>query len=434
MFIYLYSIFLILWEILCCKLLFESLLDKRKWKQPIASIGVYVGLLCSSYFFSYLFYHYLWLKQGVIILAMSFAMYLIFKSKYMKIFAMTVLYQGLVLIADYITVLFFGKFFPDFSEEMTRDEGISIIIPIICKVVLLLMILVLKRSIGHKSGDMLTDMEWLRFLLIPIITITSLTLIVLKFDVLQKMNQDNVLMYIALGMAGMNMIVFYLINDILERETFIREERLFREKVKNETEMYYSISENLDKQRKKTHEFKNQIAYIFSLSSSGKYQELNDYIRKLDSELKLRMDMVDANNIIVNAILNTKYREALDKGIVFVLQVNDLSELPLSDTDTVVVLSNLLNNAIEACETCEEKLIKLKFTQEDNQTILSIKNSMAQMPIRNHDFFVSGKAEPEEHGIGIGNVIEVLQRYNGKYVIDYDQHTFSFSILITNEI
>ena len=45
----------------------------------------------------------------------------------------------------------------------------------------------------------------------------------------------------------MNIIIFCLINDILKREVQITENRLLLERVKNETGMYRTISENYDK-------------------------------------------------------------------------------------------------------------------------------------------------------------------------------------------
>ena len=42
--------------------------------------------------------------------------------------------------------------------------------------------------------------------------------------------------------------------------------------------------------------------------------------------------------------------EAISKNIVFVFKVNDLSKIVIKDEDLVVILANLLNNAIEACE------------------------------------------------------------------------------------
>lgn len=44
--------------------------------------------------------------------------------------------------------------------------------------------------------------------------------------------------------------------------------------------MYHSISENLDRQRKRAHEYKNQIAVISALASGGQYEELLAYVKK----------------------------------------------------------------------------------------------------------------------------------------------------------
>ena len=139
--------------------------------------------------------------------------------------------------------------------------------------------------------------------------------------------------HVAAGILCINLIGYYLIHSITEREVKIREHAVFREKVKNETAMYRSVSENLEKQRKRTHEYKNQLAAISALAEQGAsgectraageqgaYQELRTYIEKMETALQHRMDAVDTNHVIVNAILNTKYREAVSKGIVVVLR------------------------------------------------------------------------------------------------------------------
>ena len=92
------------------------------------------------------------------------------------------------------------------------------------------------------------------------------------------------------------------------------------------------------------------------------------------------------------------------------MKVNDLSSITISDEDIVVLLSNLLNNAIEACEKSKEKMLKMKFVIEDNQIILSVKNSIADMPVRIDGELVSTKKDQEEsHGIGLKNITEVIE-------------------------
>lgn len=113
------------------------------------------------------------------------------------------------------------------------------------------------------------------------------------------------------------------------------------------------------------------------------------------------------------------------------MKVSDLSEITISDEDIVVLLSNLLNNAIEACEKSIEKMIKLKFVIENHQMILSIKNTISDMPVSIDGEFVSTKEDGEEsHGIGMKNIVEVIEKYNGKHVIDYDENWFCISMII----
>lgn len=136
--------------------------------------------------------------------------------------------------------------------------------------------------------------------------------------------------------------------------------------------------------------------------------------------------------MIVNAILNTKYQEAISKHIVFVLKVNDLSRIGIDDEDLVVVLANLLNNAIEACEKCEEKkIIKFKFMVEDELIILSVKNTYNQPLVYDNDEIRTSKTvEPEAHGVGIKNIIRIVEKYEGEYVIQDNDKEFYFSLII----
>ena len=129
-------------------------------------------------------------------------------------------------------------------------------------------------------------------------------------------------------------------------------------------------------QKKKSHEFKNHILCIESLLKAHEYDKASKYVRNISNTFIGEKNVINTNHVIINAILNTKYQEAISKNIVFVFKVNDLSKIVIEDEDLVVILANLLNNAIEACEKCEEKkTIKLKFVIEENLIVLSVKNT-----------------------------------------------------------
>lgn len=293
-----------------------------------------------------------------------------------------------------------------------------------------LSITIIRRIFGKEHSLNLDIKEWNQFLIIMVISIICVTVLFVEFGIVQNEKQEYTLLGISIGLLGMNWLVFSLIRGISQREKQIQEDRLFRERVKNETDMYRTISENYNKQRKREHEYLNHMTCITALCHDKKFKELTDYLSEINSANQDQIDIYDTNHAIVNAILNTKSREAEKKNIVLVIKINDLSHLFLSDEDVVIILSNLLNNAFEACEKCNEKIVKLKFVQEEKQVIISVINTYKDEPQKIGNTFFSSKLNDEEHGMGIENIKETVQKYGGHYRISYENGEFMFSILI----
>lgn len=427
---YIFNFFLVTWEMLCCKLLLEAFSKKKKYKCKLIPYVIFILLVLIEYSITYFLYEYLLLKIGAVLMILWLAMFFLFHGSAGKIIGLTMLYQGIGVACDYSIILLIGKLFPTILDDTMGQQWGANLIVIISKIILFFIILFI-RKIGQQAEDTLTLCEWIELLIIPAITITCIILMISKFDILSQITQDEVLLYVALGMATMNIAVFLLMESIFKREKVICDNKVLAEKAKNEMKMYYSISENLDKQRKMTHEFKNHISCMGELIRKEEYSELKLYLQKITKEILPKTDIVDTNNVIINAVINTKYREAIEKGITFVLKANDLSCVRISDIDIVTILSNLLNNAIEACEQCENKIIKLKFVEENGQTIISVKNSIQNQIKKNGEDILTTKVYmAEEHGMGIKNVIDAIEKNGGKYYIDYDEKEFSFLVIL----
>lgn len=432
MFVYVQSLLIILLEVLCCKIFFESFEEKRNENNMIRNSGILFALLFCIYFIAILLSNNFILKEILIIFVTTIFMYILFQIRMIKSFLLSILFQGVLLVVDYLTLLLMLSFFnsPTNIEKTYAVEGVLIII--LARVVLFLCVVFIKQSIGKKTSPILSDAEWLKFIFFPIFSICTIMAMISGLEGIKNQHTEEIFFVIAFGLSGMNIVVFYLIHDILKREEKIRENEIFKMKVKNQTKMYHSISENFEKQRKKTHEFKNQILCIDSLLSSKKYDELVEYVGSVGGKLSQELDSINTNNVIVNAIVNVKYQEAIEKDILFVLKVNDLSQIRISDEDVVVILSNLLNNAIEACEKCkDEKVLKMKFVRENNMIILSVKNTYEGEIVYSEGKLPTTKDKgEEEHGIGIDNIINTVKKYNGSYIIKSENQEFYFSIII----
>lgn len=422
------NVLLIFIEAMCCKSFFETF-GKIRHKGWINIIQVLL-LLSSMCFYSYGLSEYFVLRQIAAIFVFSVFMLWHVKISLKKSFVLAILFDALLLAMDYLTYLI-GSCLPLEKERFWQQYGI-VLVYLLGKAALFLLILIIRKLFGKKSMEMMLDSEWLKFLFFPIFTMVTIFAMVAIFGFVQTVEQADLLAVIAFGMVGMNILVFYLLNDIVKREAQIHENKVLQIQAKNQLEMYRSISENFDNQKRKTHEYKNQISCIESLLNKKQYSKLEEYVKKIYGSLNNEPDAINTNNVIVNAILNTKYQEAEAKGIVFVFRVNDLSELKIKDEDVVTILANLLNNAIEACETCEDKkIIKVKFIKEDDMIIIAVKNTFNfDIVYENGEIKSTKTSSTEEHGAGIKNVLKIIEKYGGSYVIEDKDKEFYFSVII----
>ena len=106
-------------------------------------------------------------------------------------------------------------------------------------------------------------------------------------------------------------------------------------------------------------------------------------------------------------------------------KVNDLSKLTISTDELVVLLSNLLDNAIEACQRLpDNRAIECTILLEKT-LFISIRNTSAPVKIVNGRIETSKKPE-KEHGFGLAGVLQVLEQLNGEYAMNYSDNWFQF--------
>lgn len=420
--------------VIICVMFIGTFAEKRELPRKWCRYGIITCMFIIDYVASVKLDGNIIIKEAVIIGIGTLFMYLCFKQKYIKTAIFVLMYQGLCFVTDYISILVLSKCFPRITMERLSEPLINYMLGIFSQMLLICFIMILRRYIVKKSSEMLTALEWMRFAIFPIYTIIVLIALLTSFEIPGSDNQKNILICIAFGLLLMNIIVFCLINDILKREVQITENSLLLERVKNETGMYRTISENYDKQKKREHEYKNQLAFIAALARENRVDEINHYLEQYNNQIMLHMDLIDTNNVIVNAILNSKYQEAREKGIVFVVKINDLSNLRIEDEDIVLILSNLLNNAIEASEQCEKPVIKMKFVKDEHQIIISVANTYSREPVIEGNRYITTKTEEaDRHGIGLENIKETVEKYDGSCVIRHDDKNFKVAILIDNQ-
>lgn len=291
---YIQSIMLTVLEIICCKIFFESFAEKRSennWR----NCSIILGTVICGYIIALLFYDQFVLKQMLAIVVIALFMSFYFKIHLKKAIILSLLFQALLLSVDYFTLWINVSLFHSVAEINESHFVGGSLITVLAKIILFLVVLLIRKKIGGESSDVLRSTDWLRFIFFPLFTIFTVIALIITSGSIENQKQENVFLVIALCLAGMNIVVFYMINDILKREIKIRENEVFQLKARNQTDMYRSISENFVKQRKKTHEYKNQII------SKEDYKELHTAYeqRKKSAEIaihQIELEMEDVLN------------------------------------------------------------------------------------------------------------------------------------------
>ena len=421
-------------EIICYLIFFGIFArgKKIKVKQKISAICLLISIV---YVCVHFLKNYTIVKLLMIMLTMLIVIRFLYEISAVKTIILTLLIQGIIGVIDYIVIMIVTARYNNIDILEDSTDLIGVLVIIASRIILFLFLIIIKRIsvIKKKNVIDMSNKEWLQFLIFPIFTL--ITVIVMTNSMVTSYHEDivNVYYVIAIVLIVLNMVVFHLINEILENSQRIREADVLKQQSIGQLELYNSLRKNYDIQRKRTHEYKNQIMCIDSLLKKKNYNKLEEYINSIFDKLDGQLDMVDTNNEVVNAVINAKYYEALQNDVYFILKINDLSHIKVSDEDIVTILSNLLDNAIEAAGQCEidKRTVGIKLLYEDDVLSIAVSNSYKTEPeIMEDGYMRTIKDDKEQHGLGIRNVVATLEKYNAEYIIDYKNGEFVFSIIM----
>lgn len=435
MFEYITDITILIIEIVCSFIFFDILAVKKEKNKKKVILSVLVLILLLRLCICFL-NKYTLIKMLMIIVIMLLVMRFLYDISIVKALILVFFVQSIMTLIDYIIIMILAKLYGDITALESASGLIGRLIIILSRLILFVGLIILSRISTKKNNSVTADMsdkEWIQFLIFPIFTICAVML--MTSSVIKSYHSDIIAIYyiIAIGLIVLNLVVFHLISEILENSRNMKEAEALRQQSIGQLELYNSMRENYNIQRQRTHEYKNQIVCMDMLMKKKDYSKLEDYIGNISDGLDAQLDMVDTNNDVVNAIFNAKYYEAIKNDVLVVLKINDLSDIKISDNDIVTILSNLLDNAIEAAKQCDigKRIVKIKMLYEDAVLSIAVSNSYKAEPVLTEDGYIrTTKKDREEHGWGMRNVVATLEKYNAEYIIDYKNGEFVFSIIM----
>ena len=407
-------------EMICEFLLFECFMEHKKWKKYsyVLILAALVWILWFSEYYT----------GSVPIAFLTPATYFIlsfffYNGQWQRRIMAALMASILLTVIDAIVVYIWCALLRTSMDVLTQHKYAFLSAGIVSKFSALFVAWLLYRFFS-KTTEKQLQIRWLVLtLLFPAISYIFLFVIVLNSRNESDMSLRG--LAITLSIAIANVGTMYMITLIEKSEKASQRVALLNQQMDIQTENILSLEQSYHSQRAVSHEFTHHMNTISSLLEKQQYEIASQYIRDLQEKQTSRVFVVNSHHPIVDAILNQKYQAAKEHGIDMQIRVSDLAALSIPTEKVVVILSNLLDNAIEACERYSgEKAIQLSMILADKMT-LSIRNTTEPVQIVN-GIPRTTKPDKQNHGYGLQNVERLLNDMKAEHAWSYQDNWFSF--------
>ena len=212
----------------------------------------------------------------------------------------------------------------------------------------------------------------------------------------------------------------YEVNELEKRADAA--EQKYRERIEGDRERDILV-----------HDIRNHLIVIDSILQDREVDRARNYIGKLQEDYCNIRQSFHTGSVVVDAILGSKAYQAENAGIRFKIVSDDLSDSFVSDRDWCSILSNLLDNAIEACEKMEGKgWIRVRLENRPFGMVWIIENACPELQDDRTE--AKPKRRGGRHGTGLQSVRYAIQKYNGFLNQKREKDIFRTTLVLYREM
>ncbi len=189
----------------------------------------------------------------------------------------------------------------------------------------------------------------------------------------------------------------------------------------------------IDNIKKIKHDMKNNLLNISMLINQNQTDEVTGYINELTANIEQsRSDVCRSGNSIVDAIINCKVTICESNNIRLNLKVDKIPELNTSFSEMTTILSNIIDNSIEASLKLKqsEREIDVHIFVYKGYAVFSVKNKFNTVLNVENGIVKTTKQNKSIHGYGLSLIEDTVKKNNGVFNYTYTSNLFDISIML----
>ena len=198
------------------------------------------------------------------------------------------------------------------------------------------------------------------------------------------------------------------------------------------------------------HDLKKHMLLLGSYLDNAEYDAAKSYVNNIERYMKVPGKYADTGNIELDAILNYSLDKAAKLGCETETKITVPKITFMNEFDLNILLGNLLDNALEALSKVHERYLYVGISYNKSMLLIRVKNTYDGIFDRNIGTSKSSKRvvpiekleedksiqkklkSPKEgkHGIGLKNIKEVVDKYDGEMNVDAGDKYFNVDIIL----
>ena len=226
-------------------------------------------------------------------------------------------------------------------------------------------------------------------------------------------NRINSFLTVLTIIAFLTIIISFIFSSI-SRQYYESISRIMEKQMAGQVEHYQKINKLTDDLREFRHDYKNHMICLQATLEKRQLDEALDYVRSITKQEIIDANKFSSGNQIADSILSEKSESAAYVGSQLKFSGFISDEIPAVDLCTM--LSNALDNSIEACEklsSSDSAIIAVKCAVVQNVQVIKISNPT----LDNKNFTETSKLDKDNHGFGLYNIRRTVEKLGGEMKI-----------------
>lgn len=243
-------------------------------------------------------------------------------------------------------------------------------------------------------------------------------------------SQESQLLIITVGLCAISAAVTICVYQMnLQHQKELENTKLLS-RLQEEEAMLNRINELYDNNQILEHDLSRHFSILQGLLEKEDLTEAKSYVSRITQKQLFHNSYVYTSSHILNHVLNEKAEQCKNLNIIYQVNVSGTIDQQLQ-VDLGIILSNLLDNAVEAeCRlSSNHRMILVQLQQNKGMYHITIKNYIETSVLDKNPSLLTSKSDKKHHGWGVKSVRKIVHSLDG-ICQQYEQDSYFVTTII----